>query len=116
MHGLFLQKSKKVLFLDESNCKPYKTCVDKDSKVYNRSIKSWQEKNAIEMYSTHNKLKFAAAEIFITTLKNEMYKYMTSVLKRVYVKKLDDIVNKYNNAYHRKIKMNLVDVKSSTYI
>ena len=45
-----------------------------------------------------------------------MYKYMTSVLKRVFVKKLDDIVNKYNNAYHRKIKMNLVDVKSSTYI
>ena len=30
--------------------------------------------------------------------------------------KLDDVVNKYNNRYHSTIKMNPVDVKSSTYI
>ena len=34
----------------------------------------------------------------------------------MYIDKLDDIVNKYNNAYHSAIKMKLVDVKSSTYI
>ena len=36
--------------------------------------------------------------------------------KCVYIDKLDDIVNKYDNAYHNTIKMKLVDVKSSTYI
>ena len=36
--------------------------------------------------------------------------------KCVYIDKLDDIVNKYDNAYHNIIKMKLVDVKSSTYI
>ena len=41
---------------------------------------------------------------------------MTSVSKTVYIDKLDDIVNKYNNTYHRTIKMKPVDVKSSTYI
>ena len=41
---------------------------------------------------------------------------MTSILKLVYIDKLDDIVNKYNNTYHSTIKMSPVDVKSSTYI
>ena len=34
----------------------------------------------------------------------------------MYIDKLDDIVNKYNNTYHRTIKMKVVNVKSSTYI
>ena len=41
---------------------------------------------------------------------------MTSMSKNMYIDKLDDIVNKYNNTYHSTIKMNPVDVKSSTYI
>ena len=41
---------------------------------------------------------------------------MTSVSKNVYIVKLDDIVNKYNNTYHRIIKMKPVDVKDNTYI
>ena len=34
----------------------------------------------------------------------------------MYIDKLDDIVNKYNNTYHSTIKMNPVDVKPSIYI
>ena len=34
----------------------------------------------------------------------------------MYINELDDIVNKYNNAYHSTIKMKLFVVKSSTYI
>ena len=41
---------------------------------------------------------------------------MTSVSKNVYIEKLDDIVNKYNNTYHSTIKVKPVDVKSNTYI
>ena len=41
---------------------------------------------------------------------------MTSISKNVYTDKLDDIVNKCNNAYHNTIKMKPVDVKSNTYI
>ena len=102
--------------LKESNRKPNKIWVDKGSEFYNRSIKSWLEKNDIEMYSTHNEGKSVIAERFIRTLKNKIYKYMTSISKNVYIDKLDDIVNKYNNTYHSTIKMKPVDVKSSTYI
>ena len=40
---------------------------------------------------------------------------MTSALKNLYIDKLDDIVNKYNNRYHSTIKMKPVDVKPNTY-
>ena len=79
-------------------------------------MKSWLGKNNIEMCSTHNERKSVAAERFIRTLKIKIYKYMTSISKNVYVDKLDDIVNKYNNTYHSTVKMKPVDIKSNTYI
>ena len=42
-------------------------------------MKSWVEKNAIGMYSTHNEGKSVLAERFIRTLKNKNHKYMTTV-------------------------------------
>ena len=69
-----------------------------------------------EVYSTHNEGKSVVAEIFIRTLKTKIYKNMTSVLKNVYIDKLNDMVNEYNNRYHRSIKIKPVDVKDNTYI
>ena len=40
---------------------------------------------------------------------------MTSISKNVYIYKLDDIVNEYNNTYHITIKTNPIDVKDNTY-
>ena len=65
------------------------------------------------MYSTHNARKSAVAERFIRTLKNKIYKYMIPISKNI--DKLDNILNKYNSAYHSTIKMKPVNVKSSTY-
>ena len=50
--------------LDESNHKPTKIWVDRGSEFYNRSKKSWLEKNVIEMYSTYNKGKSVNPERF----------------------------------------------------
>ena len=102
--------------LDGSNRKPNKIWVDKGSEFYNRSMKSWLERNYLEMYSTHNEGKSVIAKTFIRTLKNKIYKYMASVSKTVYIDKLDDIVKKYKNAYHSRIKMKPVDIKSNAYI
>ena len=55
------------------------------------------------MYSTNNEEKSVIAERTIRILKNKIYKYMTSVLKDVYIHKLDKIVNKFNNIYHSNI-------------
>ena len=61
-------------------------------------------------------LKFVVAKRFIRTLNTKIYKYMTLISKNVYIDKLDDIVNEYNNTYHRTIKMKPVNVKDNTYI
>ena len=68
------------------------------------------------MYSTHNEGKSIVAERFIRKLKNKIYKYMTSISKNVYIDKLDDIINEYNNTYHTTIKMKSIDIKDNTYI
>ena len=79
-------------------------------------MKSWLEKNHIEMYSTHDEEKSVIAEISIRTFKNKIYKNMTSGWKNVSHDKLDDIVNKSNNTYHSTIRVKPVDAKSNTYI
>ena len=69
------------------------------------------------MYSIHNGGKSVVAERFTRTLKNKIYKYMTSVSKNVYINKLEDIADENNNnTYHRTIKRKPVDVKDNKYI
>ena len=74
------------------------------------------KKNTIDMYSTHNEGKSVNAKKFIITLKNKIYKYLTSISKNVYIDKLDDAVHKYNNTYHITIRMKPTDVRSNSYI
>ena len=62
-------------------------------------------KNGVKMHSPHNEGKSIIAERFIT-----------SISKNIFVDKLDDIVNKYNNTNHNTIKMKPVDVISNIYI
>ena len=99
--------------LDDSKRKPNNIWVDKGGEFYNNSFKKWLQDNDIVMYSTHNEGKCVVAERFIKTLKNKIYKYMS---RNVYIYQLDDIVNEYNNTYHRTIKMKPIDVKDNTYI
>ena len=119
INGCFYQKIQKGVtvvnafqkLLDNSKRKPNKIWVDKGSEVYNRSMKSWLEKNDIEMCSTHNEGKSVVAERFIRTLKTKIYKYMTWISENVYTDKLDDLVSEYNNTYHTTIKMKPVMLK-----
>ena len=104
------------IVLKESNRKPNKIWVDKGSEFYNISFKKWLKDNNIKMYSTNNEGKSVIDERFIRTLKNKIYKYMTSISKNVYINKLVDIVRKYNHTYPKSIKMKPVDVKDNTYI
>ena len=69
-----------------------------------------------EMYSIHNDQKSAVPERFIRPLNTKIDKYTTSISKNVYINKLDNIVNEYNNTCHRTVKMKPIDVKDNTYI
>ena len=95
---------------DNSNRKPNKIWVDHGSEFYNNKFKKFLEENDIEMYSTHNEGKSVVAERFITTLKNKIYKHMTTIGKNIYFNVLDDIVDEYNNTIHSSIKVKPKDV------
>ena len=95
--------------------KPNKIWVDQGSEFYNQSFKDFLKINNVEMYSTFNERKSVVAERFIRTLKNKISKHMTAISKNVYFDVLDDVVNKYNNAVHRAIKMKPIDVTSDSY-
>ena len=97
--------------LKGSNRKPNKIWVDKGSEFYNNNFKKWLKDDDVENYSIHNKVKLVAAERFIRTLKNKIFKHMTAISKNVYFNVLDDIVNKYNNTVHRTIEIKPIDVK-----
>ena len=69
--------------LNSSKRKPNKIQVDKGSEFHSRPMKSWLEKNDIEMYSTHNEEKSVVAETFTRTLNNKIYNHL-SIKKSVY--------------------------------
>ena len=64
------------------------------------------------MYSTQSKGESFITERFINSLKNKINKHMTAVSKKVYINKLDEIVEKYtthHRSYHRTTRMKLID-------
>ena len=98
--------------IKQSNRKPNKIWVDQGGEFYN-VFKKWLSGDDIIMYSTYNEGKSVAAERLIRTLKNKLYKHMTTTGKNVYDDVLDDAVNKYNNSKHSTIKMKPIDVKNN---
>ena len=58
--------------LNKSDRKPNKIWIDKGGEFYNRSMKSWLEKNDIKMYSSHNERKSVVAERFMRTFKKKI--------------------------------------------
>ena len=67
------------------------------------------------MCSMHNKEKSVISERIFRTLKNNVDKYKTTISKTGYIDNFNDI-NKYNNTYHRTIKMTPTDVNPSMCI
>ena len=94
--GVIIVNAFKII-LKDSNRKPNKIRVDEDSEFYDNSFKKWLKDNDITMYSTHNEEKCVADQRFIRTLKKNIYKHMTSISKNLYIDKLYDTVNEYNN-------------------
>ena len=82
-----------------SKRKANKIWVDQGSEFYNNQFKKLLKNNDIEMYSTYNGGKSVVAERFIRTLKNKVYKHMTSVSKNVYFDKKDPKFNQSLKIY-----------------
>ena len=67
------------------------------------------------MYSIFNEGKSVVGERFIRTIKNNIFKHMTTILKNVYFDVLEDIVTKYNNTVHKTIIMKPINVTNDSF-
>ena len=79
-------------------------------------MKSWLQGNTIENYSTHNEEKCVIGKRFFRTLKNKIYKHMTSISNNASIDKWDVKVNECINTYHRSTKIKPIDIKSVIFI
>ena len=99
---------------DECVCKRNKIQVDKGIEFYKRTMKSWLQDNLQKCIQHMMKENLLLLKDLLGHLRIK-FTNLVAVLKNVYTDLLDDIVDKYNNKYHRTIKMKPIDVKKNTY-
>ncbi len=97
-----------VLALKEilrDNRKPEKIQTDQGTEFTNKVFRQFLESQGIHFYTTSNDVKASVVERFNRTLKGRMYKYFTYKNTLKYIGVLDELLQGYNGAYHRSIKM-----------
>ena len=84
---------------------PKRIHADKGSEFFNNECKNYLKKINIHLYYTNSEMKAAIVERFNRTIKEKMWRYFTFTDSFKYIDILDDLVESYNNSYHRSIKM-----------
>lgn len=105
---------KEVTAAMESIFKEGRVCknlfVDEGKEFYNSDFKAMLDKYKVHIYSTNSVLKAMIVERFNRTLKSEMWKKFSLNGNHKWLKMLPDLVSRYNNNFHRTIKMKPIDV------
>ena len=83
--------------------KPEKPRTDKGTEFVNKSFQQYLKKQRIQFYTAKNEPKADVVERVNRTLKSKLYRYFTGVNSLHYIDVLQDIVDSYNNTYHRSI-------------
>ena len=89
--------------LKESGRKPEKIHTDRGSEFINKKYQSFLKQKGIGFYHTFNETKASVVERFNRTLKTRMYRYFTWKGTLKYIDVLPELVESYNNSYHRSI-------------
>ena len=85
--------------------------TDKGTEFLNSTFQTMLRRHGIHFYTSENEdLKASVVERFNRTLKSKMYRYFTHANTRRYLDVLDDLLQSYNNTYHRSIGMAPADV------
>lgn len=99
--------------------KPKKIQTDKGKEYYNKEINKLFKANNIIHFFTESDKKASIIEQFNRTIKEKMWKMFTFNNNHKWINILDDLVNNYNNSYHRSIKISPIkasDLKNKTIV
>jgi hypothetical protein len=90
----------------EGGTKPSKIQSDKGVEFNNRLVKGFLSKEGVDYFTTSNpETKANFSERVIQTIKARLTRYMDYKQKHRWVDVLQDVIEGYNNTYHRSIKM-----------
>ena len=84
--------------------------TDKGTEFLNFQVKNLLKERKIKLFTTNSERKASVVERLNRTMKSIMFKYFTKHNTRKYIDILPDLVQRYNNSYHRSIKMRPVNV------
>ena len=86
------------------------------TEFYNQQLKAVLAANNVTLYSTENEEKSSIVEQWNRTMKNIMWKYFTVNNTQKYINVQPSMVEKYNNTYHRSIKLTALDPANYQHI
>ncbi len=84
--------------------------ADQGSEFFNKDIARMLEAFGPKLYHTYSDKKASIVERVQRTLRGRLGRLYTQRNNNVWVDKIDEIVDSYNNSYHRSIKMKPVNV------
>ena len=91
---------------------PSRLGTDTGNEFYNQQLKKVMAANNVMLYSTENEENSSIVERWNRTIKNIMWKYFTANNTQKYIDVLPSMVDKYNNTYHRSIKLTPSDARN----
>lgn len=95
-------KSLKKVFIEH---KPLYLQTDRGKEFVNGIVKDFLAKEEVDFFTTRNQtIKCALVERFNRTIKNKIFRFMTSNNTKRWVNQLPNIVTAYNDSIHRSIK------------
>lgn len=78
--------------------------ADQGNEFFNKDVKKFLSKYDIKLYFTNSEVKASIVERFNRTLKGKMWRYFEFTDSFRYIDILEELINSYNNTYHRSIK------------
>jgi hypothetical protein len=95
--------------IESSKRKPRKLHIDAGREFYGK-CKQYLQSLGIQLYIVESELKASVVERFNRTLKEKMWRLFTFRNKKIYYDYLPQLVNNYNNSYHRSIKNKPINI------
>jgi hypothetical protein len=94
--------------------KPKKLQTDDGKEFVNKEVGQYLRSKGIKFFTVKSDKKSAIAVRVIQTLTDKIHRYINEMHKLVYIDVLQDLVESYNNTYHKSIKMTPTQVTTDT--
>ena len=92
--------------LEKTKRRPVMIQTDKGTEFMNLPLQNFLKKHYIKFFTTFSEHKAGIVERFNRTIKGIMFRLFTKNNNRRYIHMLNDIVNRYNSSYHRRVVIN----------